>query len=106
MVARLDPESVDARRRKLVRMVCVKVIQEGEEWPLRLPAPGQPVEKLAIDHRRLFSIGLEEPPEVFHRRPQEIEIQPIFEEPSIDLEPSRGRSTRTAVLKAESRGKM
>ena len=37
--SRLDPESVDARRRKLIRIVGVKVIQEGEERPLRLPPP-------------------------------------------------------------------
>ena len=32
-----------------------------------------------IDDRRLFSIGLEEPPERLNRRPQEIEIELVFE---------------------------
>ena len=73
-------ESVDAHRRELIRIVCVVKIQEGEERPLRLPASGQPVEKLAIDNRRVLSIGLEEPTELIHHRAQEIEIQPIFEE--------------------------
>src|SRR5206468_4130591 len=90
VILRPDTEPMDARLRELIRIVRVIVIQEGEERPLRLPTPGQPVEKLAIDHRRVFSIDLEERPEVLQGGLQEIEIQPILQEPLDRLEPIDG----------------
>ena len=50
------PEPVDAPLRKLVRIVGIIVIQEGEKWPLRLPPPGQPVEEFMADRRARFAI--------------------------------------------------
>ena len=70
-------ETVDAPVRNFIRIVDVEVIQEGEERPLRLPAPRQPVEEFAIDHRRRLAVpGVES-----HEQPLEKSgVDPLAQE--------------------------
>ena len=107
VVGRLDPETMKPSRRQLIGIMGVEVVQESEKRPLRLRAAGQPVEKLAIDHRRPLAIGVERLPEAFDVGQQSGGLQPILREirrspgslPGLD-------STSTAVLSAVSSGKM
>src|SRR5260370_14245359 len=68
----------------------IVVVQESEERPFRLPAPSQPIEKLTIDHGRIFTIGVDQQPKSLHWRSQEVDVQPIFEETLNPLDPLYG----------------
>ena len=56
VVDRLGPEPMEPPRGQFIGIVGVVEVQEGEEWPLRLRPSRDPVQELAIDHRRPLAI--------------------------------------------------
>ena len=79
----------------------IVVIHEGEERPLRLPAARQPVEELAMDHRRrLAESSASNAPRSAHEGSQQVDLKCSLRKRSSMLSPSRGRSIRAASLKA------
>ena len=64
-------EPMNSHRRKVIRIMSVIEIQEREERPIRLMAPGKPGQELLIDHACVFSAVPEESPDEIGRRPQE-----------------------------------
>ncbi len=71
-VARTGPESLESKRRDLVRVVGVRVIQEGEERPSRLPrtrAGCQPLPHEVVYHSRFHSVSFEQLSDVSRKGP-------------------------------------
>ena len=90
VVDRLGPEPMEPPRGQFIGIVGVVEVQEGEEWPPRLRPSRDPVQELAIDHRRPLAVDDRRLPEPSNVRSQPRGLDPSPRGIGEELQPLQG----------------